>query len=229
MTIKTLTRLTMTGAMALSLAACNASGDDEGPAGVVSSGILSAELPTDAERAALPSDINALIDQFITANETLAAPTALPGGMASYTGTSAFALIDGDTESIAATLIGDANLEVDFDATGIAVTGRFDRFVATDVAEGGTVTVNSGSSIELGDGVISGTTFSGGVAGTINATVTRNGGSENVSLSIGGGLNGAFGGADAGTAIGTVDAFADDGMGGTDEVGGVFVTNRVGP
>lgn len=228
MTKRLLTRCTLTGAMALALAACNAGGEEDGPTGVISSGVLNAELPTDAERAALPDDVNALIDSFITANETLVSPSALPSGTATYTGTSAFALIDGDTDAVTATLVGDASLSVDFDAAGIAVLGRFGNFVATDLAEGNTVTVNSGQ-IDLGNGVITGTEFAGGVAGSINATVSGPGGSETVNLSIGGDLDGAFAGADAGTAIGTVSGTADDGSGGTDFFDGLFVTERVVP
>lgn len=229
MKMNTLTRLTMTGAMALAVAACNASGGDDDVGGggigggtVVSSGIIqNVELPDANARTALPTLAQTIISNFETAN-ALAPTSVLPSGSATYSGSSAFAVLDGPDGDVLNAVTGDANLSVNFDAP--QVSGTFGNFTVADVTGASTVNVNSGS-INLAPTTISGSAFNGTVSGTINATVTEGGSTDTLDFTVDGTLNGGFGEADAGTAVGSIEGTLTGG-GATDPLEGIFVTTK---
>lgn len=185
----------------LGLAACSSSsgGGDDSP-GIVSSGILELEFPTAAERADIPDELNALIDNVQTANEEGVALT--PSGDATYTGTFGLGV---DNES--ATLVsGDVTAVFDLATSTMNAT-----FTPTEIIDPDNPTV-SGSFEAVGMVVTDGR-YSGGVAGNVLVD-----GVENVS--VGGDLIGATT-ADNET-FGAIEGVLSSSQGGDSAYGGYF-------
>lgn len=237
MNIRLLTRSALTGAMALSLAACNVSSGDEGDDGASdpvptvdletteSSGLVTVQIPTIAQRTIFTESVRNAFTEFEAANaldpvNTSTFPSG--AGTARYVGSSAMALLEESNGEAVAVLSGDVEMTADFSSPFNSINGTISNLQAQDIAEGQTVTVNSGA-ISLNDGTRGGGTFGGGVTGGFNVTVGEGAAAETVDFDVSGNFGGAFGTqtVEGDTMVGLIDGTATDGEG-TETFQGVF-------
>lgn len=143
----------------------NCGGAPSTPDVTISSGVLEFELPSDAEMATFPAEIQTLIGDLETLNETATLTTTMPTtGTGTYTGSFAMGIDDTDTF-----LIGSVNLLADFATPDITS----DLTPTSVFTEEGTLTPSG--SISVGGATYTGSTFETGMIGdiTVEGEVTR--------------------------------------------------------
>jgi hypothetical protein len=194
----------LTGFLVLTLAACGGNGTSDATGdydGVISSGILQIEFPNAEDRAALPEDVQALLDDFQSINENEAATIATsPRG--EYAGSFGAELdTDGIPDGDGTLIVGDVAMEVRFAGNNVNYT-----FVPTGVRNNAgfsTASGEFGGSADIVDGY-----YADSFIGTVildSALATEE------TLSVGGDLGGAFvsipgeGGSAVGQTIGAFD------------------------
>lgn len=205
--------LALTGVAAL--AACGGSGGsgdggDDGGIGVLSTGALQdVEVPSADDLAGLPQDVQDLVNDFVTANETLAATTTRPTGTASFEGNYGFGFDDADNETV---VIGDMRMTANFD-TGI-IDGTVSNLTGTSPE--GTLTISNDLDVSA---VIDNTAD---IAGTVGGDVELEGETYGFSASIAG----TFAGDTAGSAIGTTEGLVTNPDNSVDSISGYFLTEQ---
>ena len=212
-----ISKLTMTSAMALALAACGGSSDSADPDTIVSSGILEIELPTDP--SAYGTEVETLIGQVTTANET--GSLIDPANSAVYDGTWGAEVNDyvgGDGALIG----GDAQITVNLDSTSATATFGVEFAEENDGGNMTSLTVVGDIFEDSGGLTIASGLLSGGLEGDFLVE-----GEETYSFT--GALDGAFADVDGtntafgqfdGTLTNTTEGSPDEGL--TDDVGGAF-------
>ena len=212
---------------ALTLAACggSSSGGEDPVQGVdfeISEGVISdIEIPTDAQIAQLPNEIQNVVNQFVSANENEILTPTLPMGEALFVGPWA-AGSTGDSDALVG---GTMSIEVDFDAGDEFLNGRLDvNYVFGEDGEALAVTRNpleeDGFDVDV-NGVIE----DGGIAGTLNGRFNV----EDDPILFGGSIEGSFTGEGATGAIGTISASVGFADGGEDGFDGLFQLDRTVP
>ncbi|QMU58969.1 MAG: hypothetical protein GKR98_12685 [Boseongicola sp.] len=154
--------LPLIGIAVLALTACG--GSTPAPDSVVSNGIYSLELPTDAERAALSTELNDAIDSIQTLNETGTA--ANPGGDLVYTGVWGSGIDNGDGTEVYGTVA--ASFTAATNSVDITMTATDDNIVDADVT--GSL---GATDVAVADGL-----FADTLTGTLTATETGGPGVE---------------------------------------------------
>ena len=216
--METRLRVALTAAMlgSLTLAGCGGGGggDDDStssPPVTVSSGIISFELPTDEEIAALPAEARDLLSDVIELNENGVITPSLPAsGSASYLGDVAIA-VDNVERTV---VVGDAALSV-ADFSSPSITGEFRDFT---LYEGSLVAPVSGS-VAVSSTSVTGSEFTGTMSGTVSV-----GGD---SFGIGGSVDGAFAGAGADQVVGILEGTVTNNADSTtDPIAGAFLLDK---
>ncbi|WP_299758597.1 hypothetical protein [uncultured Boseongicola sp.] len=202
-------RKPIAGVFVLTLAACSA--NDKvigGDVSVISSGLLELELPNEADREALLSAFQELLEdvQLINEDGDSAVDTSPRGVYAGKFG----AELDSDGTSI----VGDVTMEVRFAGNNVNYT-----FAPTDIETGGenpTITGEFGGSADIVDGY-----YSGSIIGTVTFSEET--------LTVSGDLNGVFAESTGNKTIGEFDGTVEN-LGGPfdgDTFGGLYLAEKV--
>lgn len=182
-------------------AACGGGSDVPVDDFVLSSGILELEIPDDAERLDLSTELNDAIDSIVSANETGTAVT--PAADATYAGVFGLGVDD----------VGETLVTGTVAATFTFADGDMDiAFTADEISEAGTTIAGSFESTDL---AVTAGLFSGTATGDL--TVTDAGGAEIVSVSAD--LDGAITSAET---FGSFEGVATNPDASTDTFGGLF-------
>jgi hypothetical protein len=195
------------GLSVVALSACVGGGGDDDGGSVISTGILSLEVPDQESYDALPKEVQNLVDDVVAAN---AGTAALPTGGTSYHGNFALSVGEG-------LVWGPAGVNVDFTASNVTYTFEAQQVEDPDNAFAGVSGSISGSATQ------SGGIFSGGFTdNTIDFDPDTTDGDPGVEITFSGSVDGAFN--DSNEVFGGITGFAS-GPGVDDDVRGVFYAN----
>lgn len=188
------------------LAACSSSSGDGG-SGVLSSGVLNnVEIPSDADLSGLPANVQTLVSDFVTLNESNTPTTTMPTGSATYAGKWGMGADESDV-----VIVGDLNMVAAFDSH--TITGNVSNLVGDD----------NGKALVIGNSLDVVTNISGNkIQGTANGTLTLEGENYVVNSS----MDGAFGGNAAQAALGTTTGQVKNPDGSTDNYSGYFAAEK---
>lgn len=169
----------ISGLSVLALSACV--GGEEGDDPVISSGILSLEVPDQASYDALSPDLQSLIDSVVESNESSGSATQ-PNttGVTTYSGSFGL-IIDQD----GATISGTTEIDVD---TAANADYTF-SLVSIDDADNPDATVSGDFG---GTAVVAGGLFNGDIDGTVGFDPDGAGSEDEIAVTIDGTLTGAF-------------------------------------
>jgi len=208
-------RYLITLAAVAALSACGGSGgtgdnDSEADIGILSSGILTdVEVPSPADLAGLPTEVEDFVNAFVEANESFTQTATRPFGTADYAGQYGFGF---DAEDNPTVVYGDMTMGVDF-GTG-NISGSITNL--TGDSEGQVLTIGNDLT------VLAVIDNQSDIAGTVAGDVVLDGQTYDVEASIAG----AFGGDAAETAVGTTMGLVTNPDATTDSFSGYFLVDK---
>ncbi|MEL6570340.1 MAG: hypothetical protein AAFQ64_01695 [Pseudomonadota bacterium] len=195
------------------LAACGGSTGDDGDGsemGIISTGILTdVEVPSNEDLEGLPADVQALVNDFVTTNESITQTETRPSGTATYTGDYGFGFDTADNDTV---VVGDMTMSANFDLG--TINGTVTNL--SGQSEGMALTISNDLTVLAAIDNVS------DIAGTVAGDVELEGETYSLSASI----DGAFGGTNAETALGTTMGEVTNPDNTVDGFSGYFLLDR---